>query len=388
MAGIYLPCQLHVLAMAWHWTLPQCIVKPGQCSGDWPDVSVPPRGSSGFEFSSFEWGVVIWRGIFSPSSAGGCSRSLVDGGAQEVSHPPFHLSLSPVAGCSLWWLPGLLTWGSPLNISVSKADSMVLFHTDAGFTQPLLWHFPCEFCALHHYGDDWVCQGREEKCPLGSLLRGPLGYVIKIPFDIGFSSPFWGAALGWGKGAQLLAFLGKHLEYFSANPCWHFLHFTLTAWISFYEEAWLQSRQQVFFLFSFFFFFGCHLPCTLEWLGSACQSWRAWRSWLLLWYTGHQLSLTQTVPLNTLQSFPAEQSLWQKMQLVFYSLFVIISFKPAPCICWTGTFSFMLICLRKLLCLLRKIWSLVCVYKGAHFLTLLIWLGERKPLYLHQFSLC
>lgn len=188
----------------------------------------------GFNSLFFVRGIVILRGTFSPSSARGRGSSSVDVEARDVSHSTFNLSLSLVAGCSLWWLPGLLTCGSPWNISVSKADRTVLFHTDAGYTKPLRWQFPREFCALHHYGDDWVCQGREEKCPLGSLLRGPPGHVIKIPFDIGFSSPFWGAVLGWGKGARLLAFLAKHLEYFSENPCWHFLHFTLTAWIRFY----------------------------------------------------------------------------------------------------------------------------------------------------------
>lgn len=96
---------------------------------------------------------------------------------------------------------------------------MVRFHTAAGFTEPLRWHFPCDFCALHHYGGDWVCQGTAEKCSLGALLWGPPGQVIKIPFDIGFSSPFRGVVWGWGRGAELLAFLAKHLEYFSENPC-------------------------------------------------------------------------------------------------------------------------------------------------------------------------
>lgn len=170
-------------------------------------------------FSFFVRGIVLWRSTFSPSSARGHGSLLADVEAQDISHPAFNLNLSLVAGCSLWWLPGLLTCGSPLKISVSKVGRMVWFHTDAGFTEPLRWHFPREFCALYHYGDDWVCQGREEKRPLGSLLRGPPGDIIKIPFDIGFSSSFWGVVLGWGKGAQLLAFLAKHLEYFSENPC-------------------------------------------------------------------------------------------------------------------------------------------------------------------------
>lgn len=221
--------------MAWCWTLSQCWCEARTVFWELArGFSAYTRLLQGFNFSSFVWGIVIWRSTLSPSSARGRGSLLVDVEAQDISHPIFNLNLSMVAGCSLWWLPGLLTCGSPLKISVSKAGRMVWFHTDAGFTEPLRWHFPHEFCALHHYGDDWVCQGREEKCPLGFLLRGPPRHVIKIPFDIGFSRPFWGVVLGWGKGAQLLAFLAKHLEYFSENPCWHFLHFTLTAWIRFY----------------------------------------------------------------------------------------------------------------------------------------------------------
>lgn len=53
-------------------------------------------------------------------------------------------------------------------------------------------------------------------------------------------------------------------------------------------------------------------------------------------------------------------------------------FKPGPCICWTGMFSFMLICLWKLLCLLKKIWSLVCIYKGCTFFESIILIRRKK----------
>lgn len=150
-----------------------------QCFGVSPDVRVPTQGF--FQFFAFVRGVVIWRAALPPW----CAKHRM-----LLPLLGFNLSHSLVAGCSLWWLPRLLTCRSPLNGSVSKAGGMVLFHTDAGFTEPLGWHFPHKFCALHHYRDDWVCQGMEEKRSLGPLLGVPQDKLLKFLSTLDFPALF------------------------------------------------------------------------------------------------------------------------------------------------------------------------------------------------------